>query len=297
MKKPELAIVFKSMHDEYMDKISRHSSDGRGYKTFHPSSFGKCLRKTALQYYGEFDPFYKSEKFPEAKIQRLFQAGHFFHNRMQRDLADMGVLRGCWKSKISGKVYGKNEKHGILRPKTLEEIGETRLENDNRNISELFEYVEITLEDKEHNFYGHCDGIVEFPVHEEDYDEHGEQKVTTEKIVVDFKTINTDSFKLLKDPDPEYVMQINIYMWILGLNKGVIYYEDKNKHEVKEYLIHRDDKFIEEIKSNAKTLLKLLESRKLPKIPEYFSKTSSPCKYCDYLEKCWEIAEKKKKTT
>jgi len=268
-----------------MNKVSKVSSETRGHAYFHPSSFGECLRKVAFEYYSEIDPWFKVPDEIEPRLQRLFQAGHNFHDRMQSEFADMGVLRGYWKSKITGKIYGKESKTGIFRPKTLEEIGEEKYKHpdDKRPISNLFEYQEIQVFDEEANFRGHCDGVVELI--------EGDPEFT---FVVDFKTINEDKFKMLKEPDPKYVVQITIYMEILGLDKGVIYYEDKNRHERKEFLVLKDKEIAEEIFSNARKLKGLLDLKKIPPIPSQFSEDRPPCRWCKYAEKCKFLSEKSK---
>lgn len=285
MSKPELSIVFQQLYNSYLEKIGLESREKRGYSHFHPSAFGECSRKMALQYYSELDPWYKPENPIDPRVQRIFSAGHAFHARMQSDFANMGILRGWWKSRITGKVYGKENPHGIYRPKSVEEVGEKKHPDDTRAAHELFDYEEVTVKDSELNFEGHVDAIMDLVPDDPD-----------ERFVVDFKTINSDKFKIIKEPDPKYVTQITIYMMILDIPRGVIFYEDKNRHEIKEFFVERDEDFVKHIKENAQTLLTYLKNRKLPKIPPHFSEDKAPCAWCDYKEKCYELASRKKKS-
>jgi len=283
MGKPELTIIFEELYNSYLRKTGLESREKRGYKHFHPSSFGECLRKIALQYYSEIDPWYKPESEIDPKLQRIFSTGHAIHHRIQGDFASMGILRGNWKSKITGKIYGKENKHGIYRPKTLEELGEKRHPDDNRSVEEILDYSEIMVRDTELNFEGHVDAIIDLVPGDID-----------ERFIVDFKTINGDKFKIITEPDPKYVTQITIYMMLLDIPRGVIFYQDKNKSEIKEFLIVRDEKFVEHIRNSAKKLLELLKSNKLPKIPMFYSEDKVPCMWCEYKEKCYGIAKRKK---
>jgi hypothetical protein len=238
----------------------------------------------ALQYFSEIDPWYKSDTPIDPRMQRLFSTGHAIHGRLQKDFGDMGKLRGWWCSKITGKVYGKENPHGIFRPKSLDEIGEKQHPDDNRKIEDLFEYEEIKIKDIELNFEGHVDAIIDLVPDDPE-----------ERFIVDFKTVNGDKFKILRDPDPKYVTQVHIYMMILKIYKSVIFYEDKNRSEIKEFLVEYDKEFGEHIKETAKKLFSDVKNKKLPKIPQTFTKDSPPCMWCDYQKQCYEIATRKKK--
>lgn len=268
-------------YDDYLSREAVKNQNERGYKTFHPSAFGGCLRKIALQYYGEIDPKYKEPVKFDPKSQRIFRAGHAHHFRMQEELSEMGILRGCWKSKITGKIYGRDSKTGIFMPQSLEEVGEEKHPDDKRELKEIFEYVEIKVENKEYNFSGHCDGIIQLDPDNPDT-----------MYIVDFKTMKFERFEILArsgNIDNNYLTQINIYMWILGVRKGLIFYEDKNTHQIKEYEVFYDENLIEDIKRQAKTLLSFFEKKQLPKMPDQYEKNKKPCMYCGYKDVlCWK---------
>lgn len=284
MSKPELTIVFEQIYNSYLEKKGLEGRELRGYKHFHPSAFGECSRKMALQYFSEIDPWYKTDVPIDPRMQRLFGTGHAIHERLQKDFGDMGKLRGWWRSKITGKVYGKENPHGIFRPKSVEEVGEKQHPEDNRGVEDLFEYVEIKIKDEELNFEGHVDAIMDLVPDDPD-----------ERFVVDFKTINGDKFKILRDPDPKYVTQIHIYMMILKIYKAVIFYEDKNRSEIKEFFVEYDAEFADHIRATAKKLFSDVQNKRLPKIPQMFTESTPPCVWCEYKRQCYEIASRKKK--
>lgn len=255
------------LYEEYLINLGEESRNTRGYKHFHPSAFGDCIRKIALQYYSESIDSLKQVEPVDPKLQRAFEAGHAFHFRMQKSFAKMGILRGWWKSKITGKIYGTENPHGILMPKSLDEIGEKQHDDDKRDIFELLEYEEIKVENKEFNFKGHVDGILE---------------INGELYVIDFKTTNEDQYSMLTTAHSKYIVQINIYMWLLNIRNGIIYYEEKNRHQLKEFHLRYNEKLIDDIKDRASQLVKVLERKALPKIPQHFSKDKKPCRWCEF---------------
>jgi CRISPR/Cas system-associated exonuclease Cas4 (RecB family) len=279
MIKSELVSVIKPLHDQHLNKLAKKSSATRGYKHFHPSAFGECLRKIALQYYSEFDERYKPSEKQDPTLQRIFSAGHAFHFRMQHDFAKMGVLRGFWRCRACGIVRGKENKIGIFLPDTCECREGTK---DKRKGIKLFTYEEPFVESKKYNFKGHCDGVIEIDKDDPDH-----------RYVIDFKTCNSDVFKMLSEPDHKYVVQVTIYMWLLGVSKGIIYYEDKNRHGVKEFLIELDDQLVSDIKNNSMALLQLIKKNKIPQIASQFTKDRKPCRYCDYKKICWALSKKR----
>lgn len=262
--------------------IKKAEGNDRKFHYFHPSSFGGCLRKTLLQYYGEKKPQLKEPKEIQPQKERIFDAGHFYHERMQRHFAEMGILRGCWRSKLSGKVHGREEKIGIFRPASLEEIGEDHLlkDGDTRSMHDLFEYEEITLENKEYNFKGHCDGIIEL-----------ERGNPDSRFVIDFKTCRTEKYEFLstrsRKPDSEYITQISIYMWLSGVHRGIIFYEDKNNHDILEFHVNYSENRISQIKKTAKKLLKYIEKNQIAPVSDHYHKKKKPCCYCGYHALCF----------
>jgi len=271
IKEDEEEIIVNA-YEDFLTKKGEDGRETRGYSHFHPSAFGDCIRKMALQYYSEKDNKFKIKSPIDTKFMRICDAGHAYHDRMQRDLSIMGILKGYWRCRACGKVIGKNKKTGIFLPDKCPCLNNNI--KDKRRGIKLFEYEEIFLKSEpEFNLQGHCDGIIEY---------------NNEQYVIDFKTINTKRFGFLKKPDPKYVVQITIYMWLSGVHKAKIFYEDKNEHRIKEITIKYDEELVEQIKKNAKKLKKILSLNKIPKIPNRYNKEDAPCKWCDYLKMCYK---------
>ena len=135
---------------------------------------------------------------------------------------------------------------------------------DKRRGRKLFEYVEIFLKSKpEYNFKGNCDGVIEL--------EPGDPE---SRYVIDFKTISSGGFSYLKKPDHKYVVQITIYMWLTGVKRSIIYYEEKDKHTLREFIIPYDEGLVDHIKNSSKKLFQICSSGKIPKVPGNYKKSN-----------------------
>lgn len=266
-------FILTPQYDKHMIKKGKAERDNRGYRKFHPSAWGDCLRKMAFQYYGETIDSFKDKSPIDAKLQRTFEAGHIFHDRMQRLCAFMGILRGNWICKSCGKVHGANEKMGIFVPHRCD----CQSVKDERCGVDLFEYKEMNIVDNEYNFDGHCDGIIEL--------ERGNPET---RYVIDFKSIKSERFSILNKPEYKYVVQITIYMWFFGVDQGIIFYENKNDHQVKEFIVPLNQDLVDDIKTNAKKMMKILEQNKIPSIPRHYEENKSPCRWCGYKGICWK---------
>ena len=268
------ALIYE--YESFLLKNGLEGDKHRGYDHFHPSAFGSCLRKMAFQHYK-----IPKDKLIDPKTYRVFEAGHAHHYRMQSHFAQMGILRGYWKCRLCSKVHGTDNKIGIFCPEDCE-CKETIKKIDpnfnglKRKSLDLFEYEEILLKDDEYNFKGHCDGIIELV-----------KDTPKERYVIDFKTVKAEKFAFLREPDNVYVVQINIYMWLSGVKKGIIFYEEKNSHELKEFRVNYNEEKVEEIKKNALKLNEVFKARQIPSIPKTFKKENKPCCYCEYATTCW----------
>jgi hypothetical protein len=273
-KKTEILIPY---YENFLQEKGEYSRNHRGYLHFHPSAYGGCLRKMAFQYHGETDERFRVDVPVDLKFQRICDSGHAYHHRMQRDLAVMGVLRGWWRCKSCNLILGKEDPLGIFLPEKCD----CQKKEDKRKGIDLFEYEEIYLvSDSKYNFKGNCDGIIEI-----------EKGNPDSRYVIDFKSISENGFSYLNKPDHKYVVQINIYMWLTGIKKGIIFYEEKNRHNMVEFLEKYDEKLIDYIKKSSSRLKIICESGKIPTIPKDYKKDEKPCtafgKKCEYFEHCY----------
>lgn len=272
---PKIELISKP----YMVKKAMENT--RRYDVFHPSAWGICLRKVAYQYYNEAQKFFKKTPCDvDTRIERVFDNGHGMHARWQSYLDGAGILRGVWKcaNPLCGKTYGNDVKVGIFNPlRTIP--GFTCSCGNNKKLV----YEELLIESEHHyNFEGHCDAVVDIRgsafARNDDLD----------LLVVDFKSMKDDEFMELEHAKHEHVVQVHIYMWVLGLQGAIVLYESKDNQKVKEIFVPRNEKIIEQVKEEALWMRDLLDKRKLPPRPDGVSASKVPCRFCEFAKLCYK---------
>ena len=99
--------------------------------------------------------------------------------------------------------------------------------------------LEFPVSDKEYQIYGRCDGVVQ---------------LNGKRGVLEIKSINTKRFA--GDlPKKEHVVQLMMYLHLLGLRGGVILYECKDTQELKEFYMALDKEVVEKTLEKVKTVL------------------------------------------
>lgn len=252
--------------------IEKARNNDRNFKVFHPSAWDGCHRKIAYEYYeaiGAITLDQSTHKI-DPQLERIFDNGHFMHDRWGIYLEKAGILKGKWRCQnwlahSSPKIYGDNNTTGIPRPDKCE-CG-----------SDKFKYVELGYFDEETNWSGHVDAIV---------------MTDGDDILVDFKTMNPFQFNSLKAPLPKHLTQMQIYFHLSGLKYGKFIYEDKGSQKVKEFDVERDDDLIA-VKKEEAILLKYqvthLNSKGQRVLPSrrYFSAGQKECLKCKFRGHCW----------
>jgi CRISPR-associated protein Cas4 len=109
--------------------------------------------------------------------------------------------------------------------------------------------------------------------------------------VVEIKSVNQARFKK-KEPSPDHVKQLQLYLYFFKVKKGILLYENKDTQELKEYAIEYDAKLVKDIIALFNDLKDKAEKGIMPEIPKDLE--SWRCEYCAYLEECKKIEEEKK---
>lgn len=260
--------------------IKKAIENSRRFDIFHPSAWGSCLRKIAYQYYNQTEHFAdKTASDIDPRFERIFDNGHSVHARWQNYLDCAGVLRGYWRcaNPVCEMVYGEEEPWGVFNPQRTIPGWACRCGNNKKLI---YEEVLIKSEDI-YNFEGHCDAVVDVRGTPEARGNH------MDVFVVDFKTIKDDMYSELIEPKHEHVIQTHIYMWVLNIHAAVVVYENKDTQALKECFVPRDEALIEKIKTQAVWLRGMLANRKLPTRPNGFTRSKFPCRYCEFVEICF----------
>lgn len=122
-----------------------------------------------------------------------------------------------------------------------------------------------------------------------------------ELYVLDIKSMNSMVFKNLTEPKEENINQIQLYLHYFKIPKGIILYVDKDKLDLKEFVIDYNKTLVEKILSDLSSLKKQIDSNIIPpRIPDYSDNWQ--CSYCQFREVCdmgeagemnWEDFKKK----
>jgi hypothetical protein len=170
----------------------------RARRCFHPSSLHKSPREMYHHYlqgdaHQEFEP----------RILRIFDNGHAVHNRLQRYLQEIGLLR------------------------------ET----------------EVSVENEEYEIKGHADGIME---------------INGVDGVLEIKSMNANQFYGSYEPKTEHLIQINVYMFCLGIPRACLLYECKDTQELKEFYIKQEQSILEEVLAKISYVQRWIRTGKEP---------------------------------
>jgi len=122
-----------------------------------------------------------------------------------------------------------------------------------------------------------------------------------ELYVLDIKSMNSMIFKNLTSPKEENINQIQLYLHYFKIPKGILLYVDKDKLNLKEFIIDYNKTLAEKILNGLACLKKQIDSNIIPpRIPDYPGNWQ--CSYCQFRELCdmgeademnWEDFKKK----
>jgi CRISPR/Cas system-associated exonuclease Cas4 (RecB family) len=295
--------------DTYLRYRSEKSKGDRKYTHYHPSEFGKCLRKSQYKRYSEEKLIEVHKQELDSKQIRLFDKGHNMHSRWASYFSEIGILRGRWKCKnpfcykmkdgncieehansgdetLKGhksRIYGENQKQGVFVPSVCY-CGCSK-----------FEYLENRVVDNNLNFAGNCDLILDFTnISNQSFEgvrrSFDIQNLPKKSIVADMKTINAKQFEEkfgLKGSGPhfEYIVQLTIYIHILDCEYGLLIYENKNDSNINMFKVERNQKMFDLISEQAMTLNEMFSLKLLPP-PRPKTKNDYECRYCEYKDIC-----------
>jgi len=125
-----------------------------------------------------------------------------------------------------------------------------------------------------------------------------------ELYVLDIKSMNSMVFKNLTQPKEENVDQLQLYLHYFKIPKGIILYVDKDKLQLKEFLISYNKTRAEKLLNNLAVLKKQIDGNTVPsRLPDH--PDNWQCRYCQFIEVCnvgesgemkWESLRDKIKT-
>lgn len=225
--------------------VEKQKKSARIPDKFYPSSVGLCNRAIIYQMMGY------PKKTPDERVLLIFENGHGFHNRMEKLFRDAGVL-------IADELPIKSEELKISgRSDAIIKDPEYIVGDDDPSIS-LAGFNGETL------YEGPRDAV----------------------IIIELKSIGDNGFnRLTREPKLEHVKQLQLYLHLTGLKRGVLLYENKNTQELKEFKVDYDPVIAEEVIHKVKTIHAHMTDGTIPE--KEFDRSSFECRYCDFKDICW----------
>jgi hypothetical protein len=174
-------------------------------------------------------------------LKLIFEHGHGLHARLQDHiLPEVGMLQGKWICNGCGLLQGGPvpdddspvESWAIDRPENCEECYATD-----------FRYHEVKFYDEEHRISGHCDGFLNIPP-------------LPGLGILEGKSIGP-GWQIQNVPKMEHVIQVQTYMWLTGLQWGIILYWIKGNpgmSGIVEHFVERDENSIDAVKANLRSI-------------------------------------------
>ncbi len=181
----------------------------------------------------------KATKKVDSKLQKTFDFGHGFHYIVQNKwFGAWGWLEGDWRCQSCGAKHVKQ-----LRPSKCQ----------NCNSSETFEYIELELENIEHYLTGHPDGIL---------------VLANYRYLLELKTSNTKYFQWIRDvrrmPLDAHLDQVNLYLFLLGIQRAIVVYFDKDTSDWMQFHVMYDKARVERLLEKIRTVKNGIQLGEVP---------------------------------
>ena len=265
----------------------------RDYSYYHPSDLGYCIRKAVMMKVG-----FEGEYYTLPRLQRIFENGHSTHARFQEHFSRMGIIYGRWKCYNCHKIMGNGVLQGFPRPSKCEFCSDPKMQKVYDNKGKLlygpyplFEYRELPVEHDKMKVKGHTDGILQ---------------LDKSLYVIDFKTCSQAAFNdvvATNCPMEAHIFQVNIYMYVLGVENGIILYENRNDLRMKEFRLYKDSEVMAEVLKRIILAEKCLAEGTIPPIPDKLNASAFACAGypgcppCPFFHRCFvaeaELAKKR----
>lgn len=202
--------------------------------------------------------------------------GDFFHP------SALGVCqRALWLSNFKAPISHR-PKEDELRSYLIFEIG-TAIHVVIQNLCKragIMVRPEAVIKDERRKIIGHADGIL---------------RIQENEYILEIKSINSRGFTLLgKSPQMAHKQQAHAYMKSLGLDWAIILYYDKDRSQLKEYVVQFDPEFyLKHCKQRIRKYFRHVTERTLPD-REGESPGKFPCSFCAHADICYSQGPLKK---
>jgi hypothetical protein len=132
---------------------------------------------------------------------------------------------------------------------------------------------ELPIKDDELGISGRTDALI---------------RLNDELILVELKSSNANQFERMQKagaPREEFSQQLQLYLHLTGIKKGIILIENKNDQSILEFEEEYDNTMANELVRKIRSCIHHAKEGTLPDRP--FNKSSFECRYCDFNTECW----------
>lgn len=109
--------------------------------------------------------------------------------------------------------------------------------------------------------------------------------LNNENYVLDIKSINSMAFKKLLAPKEENIYQIQLYLHYFKIKKGILLYIDKDRQEIKEFVVNYDANLVGQLLIGFEQLKNKIINNILP-VALFDYPKNWQCSYCQYRQIC-----------
>lgn len=246
-----------------------------------------CPREFVLNYWQP-----KANRFFDTKSQFMMSTGTHLHEFIQNCvLGPMGILKGAWQGP-QGTKDGYHPDPALA----IEEIAGQR--------PQTWNYVEYRMFDPQWRISGHADGVVSLDKVNWLKDNEALVKNNSTKAfeelakipsgdecLLEIKTTNSYSYKKLvtaNDIADYYKMQAVIYQKLLGYDRTIFWYLNRDTMTSKILTYHYDEGWWKQVCNKARIIWEAIRDETLP---DTFMACKTPtdkrAKDCIFQEECW----------
>lgn len=195
----------------------------------------------------------------EARLQRVFDFGTAIHEFVQNNWFSDWLI-GEWQCISCGFI------HPGRKPAACNESCR----------SEGFRYKEITMILENEGISGHTDGVLD---------------IDGKHVLLEIKTCSSKQYELItimrKRPLDQHLDQVQLYMWLLGVDEAVIIYLEKDESLLAEFSVKKDDSVAEKFLKRVQDARSGMVSGKPPEREICDSPTCSRAKACSTKALCF----------
>lgn len=256
----EMVHMFLS-HESQQRQVERFDTGRIG--KFYPSSVGQCKRKIAYQMMG-----YPGKPINGQSLL-VMDNGTYFHHRMEDVFGRMGIMIAPELSLKHEELRISGRSDAIIWNFMLDPAEEPG------PIIQLFEPVK----DEEGNTVKDEDGESQLKLVYEGPNNH--------VLIAEFKSIKSKGYNEYipkTKPKKEHEMQLQLYFFLTGIRRGVVYYENKDTQEQKYFVVDYNESMVNSIVEDIRLVIDCIDKGELP--PREYQPTEVQCRYCDFRDIC-----------